>query len=475
MTQLLENSLTGTLLIFSVVLLRSLLKKYLPPETWLVMWGLCLFRLLSPIIPNSIFSIYNLPRLFASNNVKHEVLVNTDQSTKSLFSAASTTWTDTTQSLPWGIPATQVVYMIYFIGAVCIFVWFVWGWIQSYLLVRNAIPIDVLHSSYCKEYGFAKFKMISCTDQQGPFTFGVFCPVIVLTYGLSDQELRMTLLHEGIHVKRRDNLWNYIMAVALIVHWFNPAVWVLSHLLKLDIEKCCDKAVISKLGWSHRHEYAELLVKMSSKRVDYTFLAPLGSNKIKERIVFIMKLRKPSLMAIFLSVALAIFMSVTFVTAEAFDEVFSDTGEIAIEEDTSETTDNISNDVIESIEISPDGEFAVETENDDDEPEISIMGVGISKTAYKISVGSSYTTSFDMSNGFSDPYTAFKVNVKNATGSYKILISGSNGYSYASVEKTNNFSVTVKNAASGVTYSVYILNCSTSAITADISISSYYY
>ncbi|MCD8116402.1 MAG: M56 family metallopeptidase [Oscillospiraceae bacterium] len=469
MTQLLENALAGTVLIAAVSLLRRLLKGYFPPETWL-----CLFRLLSPVVPQSVLSVYNLPRLLAGLSVAPEALTGAGlagQAAASLSGPENAQAELGTLNSAGDASPTAILTAVYLIGAACVFLWFLWGWTQTFRQVRRAKPMERRDLGPSGPWRCASVRISAEANQTGPFTFGVLRPVILLTPGLSGQALHMALTHEGIHARRRDNLWHYVMAAALVVHWWNPAVWLMARLLRMDVEKSCDRAVLRFLGAEHKADYAKMLVAMSITGKDSVFSSSLGSKRAEERILFIMKLKKTSFTAIVLSLVLIFAVSVTMVTGCAYEEIPSETGEITIVEFGDETGVN------EAVEVSVDGEFAVENEieADEEEPGTSTDSVSVSKTGQTISVGSSYSKSFTMSNGTSDAHTAFKVTVKNATGSYKILISSSNGYSYASAEQTGNFSVTIKNAASDTTYTVYILNCSTSKITADITISSYYY
>ena len=60
MTQLLQNALYGTALILAAAALRRALKDRLIPEARLCLWAVCLFRLLTPAAPESVFSLWGL-------------------------------------------------------------------------------------------------------------------------------------------------------------------------------------------------------------------------------------------------------------------------------------------------------------------------------------------------------------------------------------------------------------------------------
>ena len=60
----------------------------------------------------------------------------------------------------------------------------------------------------------------------------------------SAEELRLILLHELMHVRRRDVLAAYFQSLVQILWWFHPAVWFAGRMTSLERERCCDDAVL---------------------------------------------------------------------------------------------------------------------------------------------------------------------------------------------------------------------------------------
>jgi beta-lactamase regulating signal transducer with metallopeptidase domain len=56
----------------------------------------------------------------------------------------------------------------------------------------------------------------------------------------STEELRFVFLHELAHVRRRDILMSWLMALLQVVHWFNPLVWFAFSRWRADRELACD-------------------------------------------------------------------------------------------------------------------------------------------------------------------------------------------------------------------------------------------
>ncbi len=67
-------------------------------------------------------------------------------------------------------------------------------------------------------------------------TFGLFRPVILCGAAAESPEAKMVLGHEIVHIKRFDVLWKILLRLAVILHWWNPAVW----LVRRDFERACE-------------------------------------------------------------------------------------------------------------------------------------------------------------------------------------------------------------------------------------------
>jgi hypothetical protein len=128
-------------------------------------------------------------------------------------------------------------------------------------------------------------------------------------------ELDFVLRHEATHARRRDNLWYYAAAIAIVIHWYNPVVWLLPWLLRQDVESCCDRAVISQLGRDARSGYAQVLVSLSTQAEGSAFCHHFSQNQTKERIVSIMKYKKTTFASVALALAMITSVSVAFASA----------------------------------------------------------------------------------------------------------------------------------------------------------------
>ena len=148
-----------------------------------------------------------------------------------------------------------------------------------------------------------------------PLTFGAMRPTVVLSPGLEGDELECVLAHEGVHAARRDNLWHYAMALALAVYWWDPAVWLMSRLLRRDIELACDRAAVKRLGAARRAEYAQTLVALATASDGPAFCQTFGRKAAEERIISVMKFKKTTIFGVVLSLVLVAGVTAAFASA----------------------------------------------------------------------------------------------------------------------------------------------------------------
>lgn len=91
-------------------------------------------------------------------------------------------------------------------------------------------------------------------------------PRLLIPYGiinkLSEEEKRYVFLHELAHLKRKDNLINWIMVLVQALHWFNPIVWYAFYKMREDCEVACDADVLSLLNPAEHKKYGETIINL---------------------------------------------------------------------------------------------------------------------------------------------------------------------------------------------------------------------
>ena len=104
-----------------------------------------------------------------------------------------------------------------------------------------------------------------------PMTFGWRRPAIVVPASLSDEALRLTLVHELTHIRRRDYLVKGTEEVIGAVFFVHPLVAGLRRAITAWRERCCDADVLAQSDVS-RKRYAALLLDLTG--------APAPANRL---------------------------------------------------------------------------------------------------------------------------------------------------------------------------------------------------
>lgn len=134
-----------------------------------------------------------------------------------------------------------------------------------------------------------------CADVSVPVVSGVIRPMILLpaslATGLSNHELESILLHEVMHLCRRDHLVLVVQRVVETLLFFHPVMWWVSRRLSAERELACDDAVLA--AGTKPVCYAESLLKVAqfgrSHALQSSLLAASGAGgQLKHRVVRIL-------------------------------------------------------------------------------------------------------------------------------------------------------------------------------------------
>ncbi|MCM1192843.1 MAG: hypothetical protein NC123_15055 [Butyrivibrio sp.] len=140
-----------------------------------------------------------------------------------------------------------------------------------------------------------------------PFVLGLFCPKIYLPAGLKESEKQYILLHEQIHIRRRDHIIKVVSFLTLCLHWFNPMVWAAFFFSERDMEMSCDEAVLRKLGSGVKSEYSATLLNLAAgRRIIGGMPLAFGEGTPGRRIRNVLKYKKPQVAAVCVGIVVAV-------------------------------------------------------------------------------------------------------------------------------------------------------------------------
>ncbi len=99
-----------------------------------------------------------------------------------------------------------------------------------------------------------------------PAQMGIRRPTVLLPEDVietfSNSELRQIMLHELVHIKRRDAWGNLLLMSLQVAYWWNPLFWMLRNRILAERELACDALVLQKVGKDQATSYGETLLKI---------------------------------------------------------------------------------------------------------------------------------------------------------------------------------------------------------------------
>ncbi len=302
-SQVLNMSLTGSVVMVVVLVLRLLLRKA-PKVLSYALWGIVLFRLLCPVSIGSSFSVFTLVDApveqgsGGTSQLDYLSQVPVAEEEPTLVQPS----TNNAPSIPREEkPSLDILPAVWCLGmtamaayALMSYLWLRWKLASAVHLRDNIYLADHIPS---------------------PFVLGLFRPKIYLPSSMEEKEQSYILLHEQHHIRRLDHIWKALGFLALTIHWFNPLVWVAFVLASKDMEMSCDEAVVGRLGPEVLADYsASLLSLATGKRIIAGMPLAFGEGDPKGRIRNLANWKKPAFWVVLAAVAGGAVLAMTLLT-----------------------------------------------------------------------------------------------------------------------------------------------------------------
>lgn len=312
---LLERGLSGAVLILAVTLLRGAAGRALPRRVFGVLWWTAVLRLLLPWELPSRFSVYNLFAVGAGptapppagGTVPVRLLPGTFTGGAAAIAPAAPASPEVS---PWAL--------VWLAGTVLLAVWLAAAYLRCRQKFRTSLPVEGEYAArWRKEHPRVDLRV---SDRiSGPLAYGLVRPVILLPRGMDrgdETALGHILTHEYEHIRHLDGLTKLVLAAALCIHWWNPAVWLMVRLAGRDLELACDEAVVRRLG--DPAAYARTLLAVEEARAG---ICPrFAQSPVEERIKAMMKFQSRRVPVLVTACALLLAVCVTTAFATSAKE-----------------------------------------------------------------------------------------------------------------------------------------------------------
>ena len=356
-TGILNISISAGILIIVCTLVRLIFRR-MPKFVRCLMWLLVAIRLTVPFAIESPLSLLPAKEyVTVSSNDNADVVGNAYNNTELTDKVDAQEGAELAENVATentaetnNIDVMYVLSIVWLVGVVAMLIYAFVSYIRLRRLVDDAVLLrDNIYQS--ERAGTA-------------FILGVIRPRIYVPYGLSLNELYMSISHEKAHISRRDHLVKPLGFIIAAVYWFNPLVWLAYILLCRDIELACDEKVIKKIGYDKKKDYSQALLNLSIPK-KYISACPVafGEVGINERIKNVLTMKKGKKIIIAVAVAICAVLAICFLTypkkiknnsgdvaeVQASEETAEEIEEATTEETTTET--NSSENVVECFPV----------------------------------------------------------------------------------------------------------------------------
>ena len=296
----LNRSLSIIIFILSIILVRLLFKKF-PKKYICILWVIAFARLIIPGEWTSSFSLNPIKEFHFFYDTREETEVISEQtepgSTDSMIDREVITIPKAEENKELkdsGFGRTlynlSYVWIFVFSGLICYSVVRIHG-MKKKIMTATCVDQNIVSkviSVLCEKIYINKNSIaIYESDQiESPFLYGIMKPVIYLPLKTKEsfQDMKFVIMHEQVHIARKDHIVKPILFLITCMYWFHPMVCIAFYLFSKDVEMAVDEAVCLHMEEDIRADYAETLLKLSIKQSGLYLPLAFGESNTKERI-----------------------------------------------------------------------------------------------------------------------------------------------------------------------------------------------
>lgn len=304
---ILSLSIQASYVALWIFFVRMLLKRF-PKIFSYALWSILLFRLLLPVGINSPMSI--LPETLVAERAQESITMETTET----FIEVPVLFLGDKASLVKDLVLVDILAAVYYGVLGILFLHFIGSLWKIRRKVQGAKRVSG--------------EIFTGNEIKRPFAYGIIRPRIYLPKNLSSIESIHIIEHEKEHLRRQDPLIKALSYLILLVHWFNPILFISFVLMVRDMEQSCDEAVLKNMEKAQHKAYIETLLSLEMRKPDPLLLPGYSAGNLKGRVRNILQYRSPkkwvrvfSLTLLGISAVLLLTNPVMKPSAEIIDEL----------------------------------------------------------------------------------------------------------------------------------------------------------
>lgn len=174
---------------------------------------------------------------------------------------------------PMEIPWRELIFLFYFSGCIVCAGGTALAFYKMYRIIRSG-----------KRVRQENYTLVLTSESSALFSWEHYIILSEEDYRHNPDEI---LTHERMHLRYRHSRDLLFMEIILLLHWFNPAIWLLKKELRDIHEYQADKGVLNQ--GIDATKYQLLLVKKAVSSSLYTLANSFNHSKIKKRITMMLK------------------------------------------------------------------------------------------------------------------------------------------------------------------------------------------
>ena len=298
---MLREVLTVSALILAVLLVRAIFKNRVPKRMVYTLWLVVLVKL---CLPGTLVSLPVLPAEEAAAPVQRVELPAQPLPAQQPAQAVTQPQTPVQQPVSPAqeaaeapakpLTAMQIFQIVWAGGSALLGLWLFGTWL---------VFMVQIHKSRCFLGRHGRTRIYISSAVKSPCLAGLVPAVYLTEDVLQTPETELILRHELTHLRHLDFLWSLCRTAAVILYWWNPFIWLAAICSKRDAELACDEAVAAGLSDAQRLVYARAILAQAPRRAAALSLA---GPPVKERILFLTKKQRTSVLCVILALLLII-------------------------------------------------------------------------------------------------------------------------------------------------------------------------
>lgn len=320
---LFKLSIRASIIFVFVFFLQKIIKNFIAPKIKTFIWIVIIISLTLPITINSRISIYNYLNLNNSttvieisekvnNTVSYDTVsseyTNKDIETRDKWQEKIVKSKNTSKksllNMDFGLKAASLVWVL---GIVCFSVMYIVQIkklnfiLKSQEQLKDKTYANILEEIKKKLNISRNIKLYKTDEFSTPAVTGILnIKILIPNYILHDiskKDFQYIMYHELTHLRKLDNIKNYLILIYKTIYWFNPLIHLMFKYMKKDMEISCDNLVLDHIGKEEKVNYGRSIVnvveKLASKKENPIAVCLIeDKEEIMRRIIMIKNYKK---------------------------------------------------------------------------------------------------------------------------------------------------------------------------------------